>query len=44
MFNETLYILLDDTTNTTHAGAHYLQWPTRLDAAQVGVLIECVFL
>jgi hypothetical protein len=33
----------DDSSNSSRAGANYLEWPTRLDAVRVRVPIRCVF-
>jgi hypothetical protein len=35
-------IIFDDTSNTIRARVHYMQRPTRLDVAQVRVLIRYV--
>jgi hypothetical protein len=34
----------DDASNTARVEAHYLQWPTSLNVAQVRVPIEGVFM
>jgi hypothetical protein len=42
-FNYHLHLHLDDTSNTTRVGVHYLKRIMRPDMVQVRVLIECVF-